>query len=852
MCVNAPDDGLCDDGNDCTDGVCAAGTGCTFSPDDTNACTDLDVCTTDACDNGQCRSTPVECPDDGDFCTRLTCDTAGAEGNCDLVVPDNEGLTCTDENLCTREDVCTDGVCAGADVDCSAFDDACNAGECDPLTGDCRQVPANEGGPCDDLSPCTEDDACENGLCVGLDIPDCRVCIVPIDCDDFNPCTDDLCPAGVCVYQDNVEPCDDLDECTEVDVCLDGECAGTLIDCTFLDTDCAEGACVAGACEALAVNEGGDCEDGLFCTIGETCFEGQCGGGVENLCDDFIDCTVDSCDEDNDVCVNAPDDGLCDDENDCTDDVCAEGVGCEFTANDDNVCSDGDPCTDDVCQDGACVSTVVQCPDSGDVCTRLECDPSGPDGNCNLEVSDNEGGDCDDGSLCSVDDMCTDGVCVGVDVDCTHLDDTCNEGVCNQGTGTCLRSPINEGGDCDDGNLCTEDDACAAGTCRGIAVDCSHLDDDCNDGFCNPGTGACLRSPINNGGVCSDDDLCTTGDLCDDGDCRGVAVDCSHLDDDCNEGVCNPANGNCVASAINDGLACEDGLFCTLNETCLVGLCGGGSDHPCDDGIDCTLDACDETDDRCVHTPDHAACDDDNACTDDACAEGVGCESTANDENACTDGDTCTVDACRDGVCVGTDVDCPDDGDPCTRLVCDPSGFDGNCDLVLADNEGGECDDGLFCTLNEFCTDGVCGGGQDNPCDDDVNCTADTCDEDADDCVHATDDAICDDHEFCTGEESCDDVKGCLPGTPPCDDPAEPFCDEGADACVDCLAPSDATGDGLVDLADFAEFADCMTGPVGPVEPPAYLVSCQCLDSDNDGDVDLVDYGALQVRFVDF
>jgi MYXO-CTERM domain-containing protein len=56
---------------------------------------------------------------------------------------------------------------------------------------------------------------------------------------------------------------------------------------------------------------------------------------------------------------------------------------------------------------------------------------------------------------------------VNFGVDCSSLSDSCSEGSFDVATGTCVASPINEGGSCDDGTTCTVDDVCGAGTCGG-------------------------------------------------------------------------------------------------------------------------------------------------------------------------------------------------------------------------------------------------------------------------------------------------------------------------------------------------------------------------------------------------
>jgi hypothetical protein len=70
---------------------------------DTVQCDDGDLCTTDLCDVGICRSTPLDC-DDGDGCTADTC-SAGACGH--------TPLDCDDGSPCTT-DACSSGSCTHA------------------------------------------------------------------------------------------------------------------------------------------------------------------------------------------------------------------------------------------------------------------------------------------------------------------------------------------------------------------------------------------------------------------------------------------------------------------------------------------------------------------------------------------------------------------------------------------------------------------------------------------------------------------------------------------------------------------------------------------------------------------
>jgi|GEM_PF-3379726 len=61
----------------------------------------------------------------------------------------------------------------------------------------------------------------------------------------------------------------------------------------------------------------------------------------------------------------------------------------------------------------------------------------------------------------------------------------------------------------------------------------------------------------------------------------------------------------------------------------------------------------------------------------------------------------------------------------------------GNIGFVAlrCDDPGEECDDGLFCNGTESCVNGVCQPGE-SPCDDEIPCTIDSCDEGTDTCDH--------------------------------------------------------------------------------------------------------------------
>ena len=85
--------------------------------------------------------------------------------------------------------------------------------------------------------------------------------------------------------------------------------------------------------------------------------------------------------------------------------------------------------------------------------------------------------------------------------------------------------------------------------------------------------------------------------------------------------TCDPING-CTATPINDGGACDDGLFCNGADTCNAGLCDSHVGDPCTGGAECA-NVCDEGADSCNVTAGTACTDDGLVCSTDVC-DGAG------------------------------------------------------------------------------------------------------------------------------------------------------------------------------------------------------------------------------------
>jgi hypothetical protein len=367
----------CNDDNPCTADACTPATGCSNLPAD-GLCSDGDPCTVgDLCLDGSCSpGLALDC-DDGNSCTDDTC---GEEGQC--IHKANEAQ-CDDGNGCTLGDYCHEGNCLyNGLLDCDD-DEVCTDDLCDPKVG-CLSKPNT--ATCDDGNPCTVGDTCKANQC------EAGAAIV---CDDGNLCTDDSCDAAKgCVYEANDTECDDGNACTTGDHCSQGWCGGAILDCND-DNLCTDDSCDIDAGCIHAINTV-PCDDGNFCTLGDKCAQGICEGGVDVPCgdgafcngeescdpetgcvagippvvDDAIACTVDSCDEDNDVVVNSPDDQACPEAGLCETSACDANTGCivdtvtdccgNELVEDGETCDDGNEeihdscvaCQDSICGDG--------------------------------------------------------------------------------------------------------------------------------------------------------------------------------------------------------------------------------------------------------------------------------------------------------------------------------------------------------------------------------------------------------------------------------------------------------------------------------------------------------------------
>lgn len=249
-------------------------------------------------------------------------------------------------------------------------------------------------------------------------------------------------------------------------------------------------------------------------------------------------------------------------------------------------------------------------------------------------------------------------------------------------------------------------------------------------------------------------------------------MDCSAITaPDCHVGECNTGQhpgqvGVCVVVPVADATPCDDGAFCTVDDTCQAGTCTGGPPNDC--GM--APEACQEV-----------LCDE-NA---DSCSMVAG-----PDGSVCTPADLCTVNGtCSGGQCLGQAKDCTFAPVPneCHVAVCNPA--NGECEAEPG-NDGVACtDDNDLCSVGNTCSNGTCAGGTPKDCSAlNVGCQIGVCDAVTGQCMGQAvpNGGACNDNDPCTSGETCS-AGQCTGGT------TQMAC-MGGDLC--CPAGCDATSDG--------------------------------------------------------
>ncbi|MBN2052657.1 hypothetical protein JW756_04085 [Candidatus Woesearchaeota archaeon] len=642
----------CTRGHDCS-GDCG-GSGCYDNEccgTSNYPCNDDSAC----CEGFHCSSTRRICvSDDQPYCGDGFVNTASEQ--CELPGSTNNRNCCQSNSTCDGARLGTRDAFGSCDASCGCVGDpfnyACVIGQC--------------GATCDSNDDCAP-------KCIGsvryyggaCDLTSCACSYTTEDCNSYDGWIDTGNTRWI-----------SIGECTEKEQkerqykdysCAPGGCTYSLGDTTWIDTG-----------NTRNKPDGTTCNDGLFCTNPDVCTDGICSGATRS-CDDSLYCTIDSCDELNDQCSYSP--------RSCSAFNISQIATCDynpdnyhytwdfrawFTSVCDEVsdqCTTGDNSISHVCADNDMYDTVPY----GSGCDA-ECDE-------NIDCSNSE---CSE----TYNDYCVGYKLKEYDtdkiMDSTTVTDSCTN-TCNLGTCFCTDCSVSCGPP-------TTHTYCVLGICGATCDDNA----DCDD--CNPHTTD----------ICLADCTCQhiTTPYCGDGFVNLTAGETCELPGTSDNSYCGQTTSECSGNKIGtrDGFGnCDASCGCTndpFNYICILGQCGA----TCDSNDDCA-DYCDGDIKYAGRT-----CDLTTSCS---------CTGGSNFDCNSLDGwyDTGNTEWVSTGICTEKERKEQEQRDySCTtETIVDCTYITTGTQWVDTGNtrnkpDGTVCDDGLWCTDNDVCTDGQCGG----------------------------------------------------------------------------------------------------------------------------------------------
>ena len=318
----------------------------------------------------------------------------------------------------------------------------------------------------------------------------------------------------------------------------------------------------------------------------------------------------------------------------------------------ETVCLDTQKCIADSCVELDKVCGETACTDT-QTCLNDKC----------VETSELCGGK----TLCTGDEVCTDGVCKVPDPEVPK----CGDAICSNNEVCFNLACVDPAKLCASGTeLCGEDETCFADACTPTASICGVTSCDLSTEECVEGSHCEPIDPCRNV-TCPID-----GQKCDNGECRDrkICEDITCNDDQtCAATIVAPL-GQCIDTRCTEDAAEGDHKIekvCPENQMCIAGECVddgcviAGVPMTCDEGWECHKGECLET--KCIGV----VCDAGRSCSEGQCYDD---ECLPLDEHVCPEGQTCAKGDCIFDACL--------DKEPCKQgKVCIE---DGTCAFDVA------------------------------------------------------------------------------------------------------------------------------------------------------------------------
>eukprot|EP00912_Choanoflagellata_sp_UC4_P000379 UC4_evm2s235 len=576
---NTPcDDGLQETVEDkCISGKCLG----------TNKCDFVTCVASEEEKKNDCKSQELTCSSDSGTCQRAN---------------NKDGTSCTDGNPETFEDRCVAGICIGYNpcdkLKCLPTEQCMMAGEPTLIGRECEcarsQETVSDNTPCDDGREFTENDRCVKGTCYGSQIA----------CFGIEEKRKKLkvgqCKKLECRYnrielvsKPDETVCNDENEQTTNDKCIDGECKGLDICKNVVCSNslpCISLECFQGQCIERKSTNGSPCDDNDPTTDNDVCVDGKCLGAD-------IDCEIYF---DSAQCKPVMVDGYI---NDCRAVELQINVNEEFGPVGECVCKnpakpDNTPCvihstnSSGLCMNGIChiqdecVLRGIMCQKPHEQCHRANTKPI-----CQIKPGDPiyEGNEpCSytavkDGTACITDDISKLGHCEN---------------------GRCIETPVCFG-KCTQAEPCKINKACVPDASAPKGFRC--VSEDAPEGtLCVIGNQSAPKHFYCSRGTCMDP-------------CMGTSLQCPEPPEcyDLSVPTANTGSCYCPEQPSEDGSPCDDGKRNTFEDTCLKGVCAGK--NPCDrkEKMNPCIRHEVQSDNTCIEIKKTfgASCDDGNAAT---------------------------------------------------------------------------------------------------------------------------------------------------------------------------------------------------------------------------------------------